>query len=242
MPKKKKPSMLKTQRQKLAAQRAKRAASQQKARGGMTNLKKPTMQKLVRKAAQSRKRASGRPLVRKAELDKAKKPSIKKGASALRGRANAPKNLANMTKKLAKARGLRRAGRGGLATLALAAANKIQDRLLSPAALKRKRANEIRPLTKADLPSLPKGGGSRRGQGSGKPKTKPAKKPVANLPKDYKKTEKAAFDKAKKPQPKKPAKLSAGAKDFDRAFAAARSAGKKEFTWRGKRYHTRLKK
>lgn len=242
MPKKKKPSMLKTQRQKLAAQRAKRAASQQKARGGMTNLKKPTMQKLVRKAAQSRKRASGRPLVRKAELDKAKKPSIKRGASALRGRANAPKNLANMTKKLAKARGLRRAGRGGLATLALAAANKIQDRLLSPAALKRKRANEIRPLTKADLPSLPKGGGSRRGQGSGKPKTKPAKKPVANLPKDYKKTEKAAFDKAKKPQPKKPAKLSAGAKDFDRAFAAARSAGKKEFTWRGKRYHTRLKK
>lgn len=242
MPKKKKPSMLKTQRQKLAAQRAKRAASQQKARAGMTNLKKPTMQKLVRKAAQSRKRASGRPLVRKAELDKAKKPSIKRGASALRGRANAPKNLANMTKKLAKARGLRRAGRGGLATLALAAANKIQDRLLSPAALKRKRANEIRPLTKADLPSLPKGGGSRRGQGSGKPKTKPAKKPVANLPKDYKKTEKAAFDKAKKPQPKKPAKLSAGAKDFDRAFAAARSAGKKEFTWRGKRYHTRLKK
>ena len=242
MPKKKKPSMLKSQRQKLAAQRAKRAASQQKARGGMTNLKKPTMQKLVRKAAQSRKRASGRPLVRKAELDKAKKPSIKRGASALRGRANAPKNLANMTKKLAKARGLRRAGRGGLATLALAAANKIQDRLLSPAALKRKRANEIRPLTKADLPSLPKGGGSRRGQGSGKPKTKPAKKPVANLPKDYKKTEKAAFDKAKKPQPKKPAPLSAGAKAFDKAFAAARSAGKKEFTWRGKRYHTRLKK
>ena len=57
-----------------------------------------------------------------------------------------------------------------------------------------------------------------------------------------KKTEKAAFDKAKKPQPKKPAKLSAGAKAFDKAFAAARSAGKKEFTWRGKRYHTRLKK
>jgi hypothetical protein len=242
MARKKKPSMLKTQRQKLAAQRAKRAASQQKARAGMTNLKKPTMQKLVRKAAQSRKRASGRPLVRKAELDKAKKPSIKRGASALRGRANAPKNLANMTKKLAKARGLRRAGRGGLATLALMAANKIQDRLLSPEALKRKRATEIKPLTKADLPSLPKGGGSRRGQGSGKPATKRGKKPVANLPKDYKKTEKAAFDKAKKPQSKKPAKLSAGAKAFDKAFAAARSAGKKEFTWRGKRYHTRLKK
>jgi len=214
---------------------------------GMVNRNKPTMRKLAAKAAQARKRGQGgRPLVRKAELDKAKKPSIKRGASALRGRANAPKNLANMTSKLKAARagrGLRKAvGRGGLATLALAAANKIQDRLLSPAALKRKRANEIKPLTMADMPKLPKGSGSRRGQGSGKPAAKRGKKPVANLPKDYKKTEKAAFDKAKKPQPKKPAKLSAGAKAFDKAFAAARSAGKKEFTWRGKRYHTRLKK
>lgn len=32
------------------------------------------------------------------------------------------------------------------------------------------------------------------------------------------------------------------AKSFDRAFAAARRAGKKEFTWRGKRYNTKLKK
>ena len=35
--------------------------------------------------------------------------------------------------------------------------------------------------------------------------------------------------------------LGAAAKDFDRAFAAARKAGKKEFTWRGKRYNTKLK-
>lgn len=28
---------------------------------------------------------------------------------------------------------------------------------------------------------------------------------------------------------------------FEKAFAAARKAGKKEFTWNGKRYHTRLK-
>ena len=33
--------------------------------------------------------------------------------------------------------------------------------------------------------------------------------------------------------------LSAGAKSFDRAFAAARAAGKSDFTWRGKRYNTR---
>jgi len=45
-----------------------------------------------------------------------------------------------------------------------------------------------------------------------------------------------------KPKPKaKPKKtLSAGAKSFDRAFAAARRSGKKEFTWRGKRYNTKL--
>ena len=36
-------------------------------------------------------------------------------------------------------------------------------------------------------------------------------------------------------------KLSAAAKDFDRTFAAARAAGEKEFTWRGKRYNTKYK-
>jgi hypothetical protein len=35
--------------------------------------------------------------------------------------------------------------------------------------------------------------------------------------------------------------LSAAAKDFDKAFASARKSGKKEFTWRGRRYNTKLK-
>ena len=35
--------------------------------------------------------------------------------------------------------------------------------------------------------------------------------------------------------------LSAAAKDFDKTFAAARKEGKKEFTWRGKKYNTKLK-
>ena len=30
------------------------------------------------------------------------------------------------------------------------------------------------------------------------------------------------------------------AQSFDKAFAAARRAGKSEFTWRGRRYHTRM--
>ena len=226
-------------RREAAAAKAK-AAAKPKSGSTMVNRSKPTMRKLAAKAAQARKRGQGgRPLVRRSELDKANKPSIKRGASALRGRAKAPGNLAKMTSKLKGARAARAlrkgVGRGGLLTLALAAANAIQDKMLSPEALKRKRANEIRPLTMADMPSLPKGSGSRRGQGSGKPASKPKPKP--------KKTE----TKPKKVDNKKPAApttkgLSAGAKAFDKAFAAARRAGKKEFTWRGKRYHTRLKK
>ena len=43
-------------------------------------------------------------------------------------------------------------------------------------------------------------------------------------------------------QPKTASKpLSAAAKDFDKTFAAKRAAGEKEFTWRGKRYTTKLK-
>lgn len=36
-------------------------------------------------------------------------------------------------------------------------------------------------------------------------------------------------------------RLSSAARDFDKTFAAARKAGKSEFTWRGKRYNTKLK-
>ena len=54
-------------------------------------------------------------------------------------------------------------------------------------------------------------------------------KPMASMGSDYKAKEK---------------KLSraAGAANFDAAFAKARKAGKKTFTWRGKTYNTRLKK
>ena len=41
--------------------------------------------------------------------------------------------------------------------------------------------------------------------------------------------------------PRNPEKGMTRAQSFDKAFAAARKAGKKEFTWRGKKYHTRLK-
>jgi hypothetical protein len=61
-------------------------------------------------------------------------------------------------------------------------------------------------------------GGSKKGTG----------KPMASMGKDYKAKEKEAGRKAI-------------ASNFDQAFAAARRAGKKEFTWRGKRYNTKMK-
>ena len=61
-------------------------------------------------------------------------------------------------------------------------------------------------------------GGAKKGTG----------KPMASMGKDYKAKEKEAGRKAI-------------ASNFDQAFAAARRAGKKEFTWRGKRYNTKLK-
>lgn len=63
---------------------------------------------------------------------------------------------------------------------------------------------------------------------SRKDKPKP-KKPMANMGKNYKKKEKELSRKA-------------SASNFDRAFAAARKAGKKSFIWRGKTYTTKMKK
>ena len=53
-------------------------------------------------------------------------------------------------------------------------------------------------------------------------------KPMASMGKDYKKKEKEAGRKA-------------AASNFDQAFAKARKAGKKTFTWRGKTYTTKMK-
>ena len=66
-------------------------------------------------------------------------------------------------------------------------------------------------------------------QGPAKPVAKPkTKKTMASMGKDYKAKEKEAGRKAI-------------ASNFDQAFAKARRAGKKTFTWRGKQYNTKLK-
>lgn len=215
---KKKPSMLTSQRQKLAAQRAKRAASQAKARGGMTNLKKPTMQKLVRKAAQKRKAASGRPLVRKAELAKAAKPSIKEGAKKLR----VPGDSGQV--RAAQARGKAEV-RKAVARRGAVAANRRMARKLAVSGAKRLLGGASKLATRGALFY------------EGIKADNTATGTLEEAKKKY-------GAKAIRPEPPKktpPKQLSAGAKSFDKAFANARKSGASTFTWRGKKYTTKMK-
>ena len=191
-----------TMRQKQMRLRRETAAAKAKPKSGstMVNRNKPTMRKLAAKAAQARKRGQGgRPLVRRAELDKAMKPSIKRGASALRGQANAPAISARMEAKLKAARATRGvrglAGRTGKALAPLGAALEVKSMVdRSKRDAERNRRLGRRPFE--ELRAKPGGGRDKRGR---KPAAKPAKRPMANLPKDYKKTEAAAFKGAKKP-------------------------------------------
>ena len=201
----KKPAETMRQKQMRLRREAQAAKAKPKSGSTMVNRNKPTMRKLAAKAAQARKRGQGgRPLVRRAELDKAMKPSIKRGASALRGRANAPKISARMEARLKAARatrGVRGAlGKAGRALVPVGAAlevKSIADRFKRDA--ERNRRLGRRPFEELRADNY-KPNPKRRGQGSGrKPAAKPAKRPMANLPKDYKKTEAAAFKGAKKP-------------------------------------------
>lgn len=196
------------------------SAPQPKRGGGtMVNRNKPTMRKLAAKAAQSRKAASGRPLVRKSELAKAAKPSIKEGAKKLR----VPGDSGYV--RAAQARGKAEV-RKAVARRGAVAANRRMARKLAVAGAKRVAGAAGKLAGKAGL--FYEG-------------IKADNTATGTLEEARKKYGEKAIRKepTKKVSPKKP--LSAGAKSFDKAFAAARSAGKKEFTWRGKRYTTKMK-
>ena len=213
--------------------------------GNMVNSQKPTMRKLAAKAAQSRKAASGRPLVRKEEMRKLMQKADKIKAAAKnqrvvgdsgqvraaqnRGKAevakaqvrrNARAATQKMASKLSRAklgRSVQSLGKGGLATIGLTAANAIQDRMLSPQAKARKQATQLTPTGMQDMPKAVRSALS-------KPAPKPAPKPKkADQPKST--LTQGSFNK----------------KTFDQAFKAARSSGAKEFTWRGKKYNTKMK-
>ena len=81
----KKPAETMRQKQMRLRREAQAAKAKPKSGSTMVNRNKPTMRKLAAKAAQARKRGQGgRPLVRRAELDKAMKPSIKAIARSAR--------------------------------------------------------------------------------------------------------------------------------------------------------------
>jgi len=76
--------------------------------------------------------------------------------------------------------------------------------------------------------------------GKGPKKSEDPRRPDGSLP-PYTPPRPAADPKPEE-KPTRPAtELTSAAKSFDKAFAAARKEGKKEFTWRGKQYNTKYK-
>ena len=116
----------------------------------------------------------------------------------------------------------------------------------SPAAPKNNLAKVALPVGVAGATGLALSGGQppkkgedpRRPDGSLPPYTPP--RPAADPAPAPTPTPKAETPK-EEPVRRPASKLTSAAKDFDRAFAAARKEGKKEFTWRGKQYNTKYK-
>ena len=114
----------------------------------------------------------------------------------------------------------------------------------SPAAPKNNLAKVALPVGVAGATGLALSGGQppkkgedpRRPDGSLPPYT-PPRPAAAPAPAPAPKAETPKEEPVRRPA----SKLTSAAKDFDRAFAAARKEGKKEFTWRGKQYNTKYK-
>jgi len=94
----------------------------------------------------------------------------------------------------------------------------------------------------AELISHLRGNPKATAESKPKPKPKTKSSPSESVGKYNTKDKDGTVRSRKKVGPKKvgPKKLGTIAQAFDKAFAAARKAGKKEFTWKGKRYTTKL--
>lgn len=188
----------------------------------MVNANKPTMQKLVRKAAQARKANAGRPLVKPAEakrLMSQRAPGIRQGAAQLRQQAAGTTSPASQARAQAQGQTLRKAAetrrvaketsKRMAGKLAKAAATRALGTVARRAGLAAVAAEGLtaRNTAAGTLSAAMKRGDYKPQQGP-----KPA-------------TTQSSFNK----------------KTFDQAFKAARSSGAKEFTWRGKKYNTKMK-
>lgn len=188
----------------------------------MVNANKPGMQKLVRKAAQARKAASGRPLVKPAEANRLmsqRAPGIRQGAAQLRQQAAGTTSPASQARASAQGQQLRKAAETRRA--ARAASQRMAGKLAKAAATRMVGAVARR----AGLAGVAAEGLTARNTADGtlsaamkrgdyKPKQGPSPK-----------TTQASFNK----------------KSFDQAFKSARTSGAKQFTWRGKKYTTKMK-
>ena len=190
-----------------------------KSGGTMVNRNKPTMRKLAAKAAQSRKAASGRPLVRKSELAKAAKPSIKEGAKKLR----VPGDSGQV--RAAQARGKAEV-RKAVARRGAVAANRRMARKLAVSGAKR----------------LLGGASKLAGRGAlfyeGIKADNTAKGTLEEAKKKY---GAKAMPQKQGPAAPKTTQSSFNKKSFNDAFRTARKSGAKTFTWRGKKYTTEMK-
>lgn len=192
---------------------------QPKRGSGMVNRNKPTMRKLAAKAAQSRKAASGRPLVRKSELAKAAKPSIKEGAKKLR----VPGDSGYV--RAAQARGKAEV-RKAVARRGAVAANRRMARKLAVAGAKRVVGAAGKLAGKAGL--FYEG-------------IKANNTATGTLSEAKKKYGAKAMPQKQGPAAPKLSQSSFNKKSFDDAFRTARKSGAKTFTWRGKKYTTKMK-
>lgn len=203
----------------------------------LTNLNKPVMRTLVRKAAQARKAAAGRPLVKPVEAQRLmsqRAPNIRQGAARLR-------NIADTPRVRAAAKVGQQIKAAAQATRAATAASKganvagVAKGILGKAAVPLAMVQEIQSMADRD---------KRWKAAKAKMKAAQAKETAAKKGNTSKfaGARDVAVRKAKaiKGSPVLGPKKSA-AQQFDSAFKAARSAGKKQFTWRGKKYTTKMK-
>ena len=184
----------------------------------MVNANKPTMQRLVRKAAQVRKAGAGRPLVKPVEAQRLmtqRVPRIREGAQRLRtigdnGRVRDAQKQGQQIRQAAQAR---RGARGAM---------KAMEGTLKAARTARNIAGAAKNLAKGGVaaavmsPTALADGTLSAAMKRGDYKPMQGPKP---------KTTQASFNK----------------KSFDQAFKAARTSGIKTFTWRGKKYTTKMK-
>lgn len=202
-----------------AGSSTKTAKPPQPKRGGgtMVNRNKPTMRKLAAKAAQSRKAGSGRKLVRKEEMRKLmqKADKIKQGAKAARVPGDSGYVRAAQARGKAEVRKAT-ARRGAKAAMGRMAGKLAKAKLLR-AGGRLGRGSIHAEIAKEVLTARNTADGTlaaARKRGDYKPMQGPTSK-----------TTQSSFNK----------------KSFDDAFRTARKSGAKTFTWRGKKYTTKMK-